>query len=710
MGLDAFGLFRGWCRDRPSCLEYRPRGEPGSASDAQAIRCATCGCLPQQHVPAQRQGYDPHSEAQVALRKQYDASLLAPAECAAKYKAAADDAFRKKNYRTAYEGYTAALEATPDDAVLLGNRCQAYLRVGRLEPALADAETAVRLRPEWGKAHYRLGSCLARLERHEGAIGAFERACELEPAAAETRKALEDARKSLKAARRLDAEREEKRYETTERQAANLKTDAEWDARRRAVEDGTIAELTKWNGPAKEAWEAQYEATKQPPPNVDYLLVNKLPEQGDGSGERPALEADGDDGGELMLEANDDGSAAAVGDATGGGGGGGDGGGGDGGGGGGGDGGDGAPQSEVRDLVVLLERAGLLHELARAEAACAELSINLAREPVESVDDLDRLGLTDQFVTLLGYADDAKSVLLRRLISGREPLRTELTERGTLALAPRNYTLVHEDGRLHTRDNYEPMSFGMQQICYDAAPEPVWVQTPAGARWLQSASEVTVIAYRVPASLCHGGALRVDMAPRQLVVSARQGGQVFLHGEIERRIDPSCSTWTTDGQTVTITLAKANLELYDPSKKGVDADSHWERLMTSDQLVERGMIAANYTDLPDQMLERRRWNEAKHQHQERQIKERNVCPLCGKDVRAFCNCRDALVDYADYEKPLPQGWKDEGWSTDDYGEYDTSGQSEIRRRPPPQPAPYAGGRPQWAAGAALEQRQHAALK
>ena len=27
--------------------------EPGSASDAQAIRCATCGCLPQQHVPAQ---------------------------------------------------------------------------------------------------------------------------------------------------------------------------------------------------------------------------------------------------------------------------------------------------------------------------------------------------------------------------------------------------------------------------------------------------------------------------------------------------------------------------------------------------------------------------------------------------------------------------------------------------------------------------------
>ena len=80
MGHDAFGLFRGWCRDRPSCLEYRA---PSSPDDAQAGRCTTCGCLPQQHVPALAAGYDPKSAEQVASRSLYDASLLPPAERAA---------------------------------------------------------------------------------------------------------------------------------------------------------------------------------------------------------------------------------------------------------------------------------------------------------------------------------------------------------------------------------------------------------------------------------------------------------------------------------------------------------------------------------------------------------------------------------------------------------------------------------------------------
>jgi len=33
-----------------------------------------------------------------------------------------------------------------------------------------------------------------------------------------------------------------------------------------------------------------------------------------------------------------------------------------------------------------------------------------------------------------------------------------------LSLPPRNYKLVHEDGKLHKKDNFEPMSFGMQRI------------------------------------------------------------------------------------------------------------------------------------------------------------------------------------------------------------------------------------------------------
>ena len=60
-----------------------------------------------------------------------------------------------------------------------------------------------------------------------------------------------------------------------------------------------------------------------------------------------------------------------------------------------------------------------------------------------------------------------------------------------ITLPPRNYILVHEDGRLHTKDEFEPMSFGMQRIHNDDEPEPVWVQTKT-ARWLQTASEVDI--------------------------------------------------------------------------------------------------------------------------------------------------------------------------------------------------------------------------
>ena len=143
-----------------------------------------------------------------------------------------------------------------------------------------------------------------------------------------------------------------------------------------------------------------------------------------------------------------------------------------------------------------------------------------------------------------------------------------------------------------------------------------------------------------------------------------------------------------------ITLAKANHELYDPQKKGPAGDAHWERLFTSDQFVERGMIDGSYADLPEPILERKRWSEAKHKQKQQDIKIQNTCPLCGKDVRAFCSCRDELVDFDDYEKPLPQGWKEGGWSTDAFDEYDTGNTRELASKPPPQPAPYQGGRPQ----------------
>jgi len=681
---DAFGLFRGWCRDRPSCLEYRLGGAPSSPDDAQAGRCTACGCLPQQHVPTLAAGYDPHSAEQVASRSLYDASLLPPDERAARHKASADAAYCSHNFRSAYEGYTEALEATPSDAVLLANRCQAYLRVGRPALAREDAASAVRLRPDWAKAHYRLGSCLTRLEEHAGAIAAFERACALEPAAADSRKALEEARRAAKAARRLEAELEAARLATTERQAQELKADAEMAARRHAHATGAIADLGAWHGPAREAWEAAYEATKRPPANVECLLLEARPaeeeeeEEEEEAAARGAeeqqqqAEVGGEGGGEGGGEIGSvEGTSGAV-----------------------------ALTSEIVDLVALLQRTGLLHELRRAEVLCAEVGGGEAPfggEAVRSVDDLDRLGATQAFIAKLGYADDAKGVRLEALIGGREPLRPPPAGRGgggqgTLALAPRNYALVHEDGTVHKKDNFEPMSMGMQRVHYEAAPEPVWVQTPT-CRWMQTAAEITLIAHTVPAHLCRAAELCVEIWPFQVAVAARRGGERFVFGETERRLDPAGSTWATDGTTVTLTLAKANLELMGGAHdKGAAPDAHWARLFTADQFVEHGMVDADCSALPAPMLERRRWREAQHRHEQEALKQKNACPLCGKDVRAFCRCRDGLVEYADYEMPLPSGWKDGGWSTDGFGEYDMGSAGQLQPRDPPQPAPYQGGR------------------
>ena len=111
---------------------------------------------------------------------------------------------------------------------------------------------------------------------------------------------------------------------------------------------------------------------------------------------------------------------------------------------------------------------------------------------------------------------------------------SEYVPEGTqLSLPPRNYILVHESGKLHKKDKFEPMSFGvhlslpspsppitpaspcakpystliplpnlagMQRVHYESEPEPIWVQTRT-ARWIQSTTEVRCC-LRLPCAVC----------------------------------------------------------------------------------------------------------------------------------------------------------------------------------------------------------------
>ncbi|XP_033231307.1 LON peptidase N-terminal domain and RING finger protein 3 [Belonocnema kinseyi] len=73
----------------------------------------------------------------------------------------------------ALERYNLAVHLAPNSPLHLSNRAQALLLLNRPQASLTDADHAVRLRPDWGKGHYRRGLALSALGRHEEAVFAL---------------------------------------------------------------------------------------------------------------------------------------------------------------------------------------------------------------------------------------------------------------------------------------------------------------------------------------------------------------------------------------------------------------------------------------------------------------------------------------------------------------------------------------------------------
>lgn len=458
----------------------------------------------------------------------------------------------------------------------------------------------------------------------------METACEHEPGNTEAAKALQVARRDAEAADKLAADLERARKSTTRRQAYDAKSAAQFEAKERAKKTGRIKSYADWNDELTQEFEKEYEATWQPPPGVQLLTHAPAPRDDD---DEPRI-VDVTDEVKAARAANEDAEGGLALEDNGDG---------------------GAPAAGA---LVLEENVGGEDE-----------------EDEESEEDSE----DDNYVSDSDDSDD------------HPPEQFEVGTT-TIMLPPRNYTLVHEDGRLHKKDNFEPLSFGMQRVWNDRAPEPVWVQTK-NARWWQSATEVVVIAHTVPCDRMKASLLNVSFAPKQIHVSDRGTGVVYLHGETEERIDPTTSTWLTDGNCVTLNLTKANLQLYDGQKKGTQTDTHWHRLLTEDQYVERGMVDADYSDLPEHLRYKKKMADEEHKAKKKLEEEANECALCGKDVRFFCDCRSGDKDY---ERPLPEGWKDPrlGFCDPIFEgvKYHAGGVDQLKPKPPPQPQPYRGGR------------------
>ncbi|KAJ4789814.1 tetratricopeptide repeat (TPR)-containing protein [Rhynchospora pubera] len=103
------------------------------------------------------------------------------------------DSFKKKEYLNAFSYYSKAIKIDSGDAALFSNLSLCSYRMGDGEMALSDALMALRLRPRWPKAYYRIGAAYMLLEEHEKASQAFMDGLLLDPNNIEIKRAYWEA-------------------------------------------------------------------------------------------------------------------------------------------------------------------------------------------------------------------------------------------------------------------------------------------------------------------------------------------------------------------------------------------------------------------------------------------------------------------------------------------------------------------------------------
>lgn len=104
-----------------------------------------------------------------------------PAIDAESLKNEGNELMKADKFADAQKLYSRAIAMDPVNPVYFCNRAAAHFRLGEHEAAVADCAAALALRPDYGKAHGRLGLALAALDRHREARAAFARALQLEP-------------------------------------------------------------------------------------------------------------------------------------------------------------------------------------------------------------------------------------------------------------------------------------------------------------------------------------------------------------------------------------------------------------------------------------------------------------------------------------------------------------------------------------------------
>ena len=126
------------------------------------------------------------------------------AEAAAeKYKALGNSQMANRDYRSAFESYTSALELSPvgpQSHVYYANRAAAFCYLERYEDAVEDAKMAISLNPKYGKAYARLGLSKYFLNDMVGSVKAYKISLKYDPDNASSKSYLAKAQRKLEMA------------------------------------------------------------------------------------------------------------------------------------------------------------------------------------------------------------------------------------------------------------------------------------------------------------------------------------------------------------------------------------------------------------------------------------------------------------------------------------------------------------------------------
>ncbi|KAJ5233342.1 uncharacterized protein N7469_005108 [Penicillium citrinum] len=114
-------------------------------------------------------------------------------------KSEGNKAFSAKDYPTAIEKFTQAIEIEPENHILYSNRSAVYNAQSEYQKALDDAEKAIGIKADWSKGHLRKGAAYRGLGDLLAAHDAYEEALKLEPGNSQAKSGLDAVQRAIQA-------------------------------------------------------------------------------------------------------------------------------------------------------------------------------------------------------------------------------------------------------------------------------------------------------------------------------------------------------------------------------------------------------------------------------------------------------------------------------------------------------------------------------